>query len=486
MANNKISKKEAIAELWRRGNLSWLLDANQKSLYELFHTSPHKTQVWLLSRRSGKSFSLCVLALEIAIKKKNAIIKFLSPTKTQCNMNVRPLMRTILETCPNDVMPKFNEKDYIFYFPNGSEIQLAGSENQHAEKLRGSNADLAIIDEAGDVTDLSYNVKSILLPATLTTKGKILIAGTPPKTEDHDFITFIEEGEARGSLIKRTVFDNPRLNKEDVEELIRELGGHKAEATRRELFCEIIKSEKTSVIPEFTEELRQKIIRPWPMPPHFDSYVAMDLGGKNDLTAVLFGYYDFKKDRVVIQRELSYSGKEMRLDKVIDDIKTAEEELWTNELTNEVKLPSIRVSDINYIVINEFNRISGGRVSFVATKKDEKRAGVNMLRTMLDSEKIIIDPSCKSLIRHLANVRWSGRTNEWSFGRGADDSHFDFVDALIYFIRVVAYTKNPYPAMYGYDQRDLYVNNAEKFKSNNRNTDALKAIFNIRGKNGSR
>jgi len=67
----KISRQDAINELWQRGHLSFKLDKNQKELYDLFYNSDFKIQTWLLSRRSGKTRTLLVLALEQLIRQPN-------------------------------------------------------------------------------------------------------------------------------------------------------------------------------------------------------------------------------------------------------------------------------------------------------------------------------------------------------------------------------------------------------------------------------
>lgn len=480
-----ISKKQAIDELWRRGHLSFMLDSSQKDLYKLFHESDHKVQTWLLSRRSGKTFSLCVLALEACIKKKNTIIKFVAPTKLQISTILRPLMKKILEECPQDIAPEFKAKDYIYYFPNGSEIQLAGSDGGHIEKLRGGDADICIIDEAGDVDDLKNAVQSVLLPTTLTTKGKVLISGTPPKAPDHEFIYFIEKGEMEGSLIKRTIENNPRVTQKDVDELIKELGGLTSSACRRELFCEIIKDENLSVIPEFTPALEKEIVKDWKKPVFYDTYVAMDLGIV-DYTAVVFGYYDFRADKVIIEDEYAVRGTDLQLPSLVKKIKEIEAKHWTHGLTLEVRKPLLRVSDHNQIALNEMARISNNEVNFVPAKKDDKESALNNLRVLIANKKIIIHPRCVGLIRHLKNVKWASLTNKKTFARSPDDGHYDFVDAMIYFARHVDFRRNPYPRDYEMDLRreDVFINNPnfkpQATQSNQQRVDVFKKIFNIK------
>jgi hypothetical protein len=460
----KISKKAAMDALWRQGILVWKLDKNQKALYELFHNSSHKIQTWLLARRSGKTYALCVLAIETCLKQPNSIVKFVAPTKLQINNILRPLMRKILEDCPEDIKPEVKEKDYIYYFPNGSEIQLAGTESGHIEKLRGGDSHLSIIDEAQSCMDLNNAVKSVLLPTTLITKGKILIAGTPPRDPDHDFIGFIEDGEARGSLVKRTIYENPRLTPEMIDEMVKEMGGSNTEEFKREALCQIIKDPSSSVIPEFTADLEKEIIKEWPKPVFYDTYESMDLGF-TDLTGILFAYYDFKLDKVIIEDEYAVKGIDVQIPKLIENIKKKEQTLWTNPLTNEIKKPYLRVSDINYIVLHEISRFSNKEINFIAARKDDKEAAINTLRVMLANKKIIINPRCEILIRHLRNVKWDKQRKQ--FARSPMDDHYDMVDALIYLVRHIVYTKNPYPAHYDLNLRpeDTFIYNQQRFES---------------------
>lgn len=480
----KISRDQAIRELWLRSNISWKLKPHQKDLYELFYNTNHKTQTWLLSRRSGKTYTLAMLAIEACLKSPNTIVKFLSPTKMQVNSNLRPIIRDILKDCPEEIKPEFRAKDYVYYFPNGSEIQLAGSESGHYEKLRGGFSHIAIIDEAQDVTNLNDVVKSVLLPTTLLTKGKVLLAGTPPKSADHEFITFVEDAELRGSLIKKTIYDNTMLTPEMVEEIKTEVGGENSDEFRREFLCEIIKDANYSVIPEFTLELEKEIVKEWPKPPFYESYESMDLGFK-DLTVVLFAYYDFRADKVIIEDEIAVNGTDLQLPRLIQNIKDKETQLWTNPYTNEVTRPTIRVSDINYIVTQEIARASQGTVNFSPAKKDDKEAAINKLRVLLQAKKIIIHPKCVNLIRHLRNVRWDKSKNRSSFARSPDDGHYDAVDAAIYLIRHMNFGKNPYP--FGYDsglrREDVFVRNpADYGKSTTIDVDVYKKIFGIKGR----
>lgn len=822
----KISKQQAIEQLWRRGMLVWLLDSNQKSLYDLFHNNSAKIQTWLLARRSGKTHTLCVLAIEYCLKNKGSIVKFVAPNKKQVERNIRPLMTQILESCPEDIKPEYVGKDEIYFFPNGSEIQLCGAEKGNIDSIRGGFAHIAIVDEAQDVSELKYAVNSVLLPTTLTTKGKVLLSGTPPKNPDHEFVEFIESCEEKETLIKRTVYDNPRLSASDIKEQVEAMNGENTEDFRREFLCvdentliktdngykyiknieindlvfthngrykrvlnkfennlgnrpvykvrssnnmglicteghelyistiikndleniitnwekveniqpknrnirkyfkvpidstisscdytdelayligwyiaeghnskssqstilslnykdnleeinrcskkiwgkeykiysksdgcfqailcskvakefykqfgegaknkkipeslkrsknrikkillkalwsgdgsynlerrvasfasisiklitdisdillslgiphqikkskdegksnilgrevyiqscynitisgenfdsfldnifsiksgsdykrrarcfikdgflysritkitsieynkstvydieveddhsyvgphftahncEIIKSSSNSVIPEFDDAKILEIVKEWPKPDFYHAYVSMDLGFK-DWTVVLFGYYDFFNDKFVVEDEIVTHGNEMHLYKLGFDILNKEQKLWSNPITNEVIKPKKRVSDHDLIAINEIKKATNYKVLFEKAEKAQMVPGINFVRTLINSNKIIISPKCVTLIRHLKHAKWTSSDKE-KLGNGADGSHYDAVPTLSYMIRAVDFKANPYPKDFNsplrtqdafYIEKPNQVDNVEFYK----------------------
>lgn len=445
-----LDKKKAMDALWRRGALSWLLDANQLELYTLFHESNFKIQTWLLARRSGKSYALCVMAIEQCLRHPRSIVKFLSPSKKQVERNIRPLMSQILETCPEDLKPELKVKDDIYYFSNGSEIQMAGSEMGNIDSLRGGASHISIIDEAQDVSNLPYAINSVLLPTTSTTKGKVLLAGTPPSSYDHEFLYYIEKAESEGSIVKRDVYANPRMDKKEIQIQADAMGGFDSEGFRREFLCQIIKDSTMSVIPEFTEEKAKELVMEWPRPVFYHPVTAMDIGYK-DWTFVVFGYFDFRADKLIIEDELVTKGTEMYLQTFGHKILEREESLWVEPTTKEIIPIKRRVCDHDLIAINEIKKSTDYKVIFEPADKHDRMAGINFIRNLIKNDKLIINPKCKYLIHHLKNAKWA-KSREL-FARCAEGSHYDGVPALVYLSRGINYNLNPYPPGFGSDLR---------------------------------
>jgi len=289
-----------------------------------------------------------------------------------------------------------------------------------------------------------------LIPTTTTTKGRIILSSTPPKTNDHEFVKFWEKAEMDGSLIKRTIYDNPRLSQEEIEDLAEAVGGKHSVGWRREYLCEKIVSEDDAVVPEFTTELAEKIVQIWQRPAYYDAYAAMDIGFR-DLTVVLFAYYDFKNAKLIIEDELVENGRSLLADRFGDLIVKKEKELWVHPITREPQLPYLRISDNNNLqFLNELQNKCN--LNFLPTHKLDAEAALNNMRMMLKNQKIIINPRCKVLISHLKNAIWNRARN--SYIRSQDNGHYDAIDSLKYLCKNVNFNKNPYPDSYKFDSKD--------------------------------
>jgi len=137
-------------ELFRRGIIiAWQGHDVQKRMADGIRAYKGKKYVINSARRLGKSYMLCMFALEHAFQNKNSQIKYAAETQRAVRKIVLPIIREILQLCPKHLRPTFKAHEGVFVFPNGSEIHIAGSGMDQADGLRGTACDLAIIDEAG-------------------------------------------------------------------------------------------------------------------------------------------------------------------------------------------------------------------------------------------------------------------------------------------------------------------------------------------------
>ncbi len=117
----------------------------------------------------------------------------------------------------------------------------------------------------------------------------------------------------------------------------------------------------------------------------------------------------------------------------------------------------MRVSDNNNLIfLNEL--AFRHNLTFMPTRKDNKEAALNQVRMKIAAEQILINPKCKTLIYHLRNGSWAKSKKD--FARSPDAGHYDAIDSLIYLIRNIIETKNPYPP--GYMGGEMFKPNKEK------------------------
>lgn len=441
------------------GDLTYKLKGIQREMRDSVYKSKGKKTVYLASRRIGKSFTMCVIATEFCVKQPDRIVKLIFPKKKDAQQVARSHFKQVLADCPPSLKPTWKEQDKTFYFPNGSEIQMAGTDGGSAESVRGSAAHLILLDEAGfhDYNDFEYIVQSILMPTLLTTKGKMIMASTPSKEPDHPFMSkYLPQAKAEGHLIEYDIYANPMITPDMIDEIADEYPlGKDDPAFKREFLLISEADNDMMVIPDFDKTVQKDIVVTSEMPECFDAYVSGD-PAVGDLTGILFGYYDFLRDKLVILDELVMGGegeKQLTTEDIAHGVQRKEKTLFMNALTGEVKEPYLRIMDNNNpILINDLFKEHGLR--FIPTKKDGKREQVNKVRMMIRKGRIEINPRCKNLIYHLETTRWKKlkngtMTDKFDRSKGIHKKykghHGDLVDALIYMVRNVQFNKNPYP-----------------------------------------
>lgn len=478
--------KEARARLWHMGQLTWKLDPTQMALYDFYKNNKNKTIVVNAARRLGKSFFLIILAFEQCITVAKSKIIYIQPETAMIRKNLNPDIETMLEDCPLELRPKFGGQDNVWTFPNGSKIMLAGTDGQNYDKLRGGNAHLCLIDEAGYCSDLKKIVTSILIPLTTLTKGRIILSSTTSTDPDHEFNGYMDLAEERGTLIRKTILDAveehkqmgmPRITESTVAEILQEYGGPQDQAFRTEYLCEKVFNSSDSVLPEFTQEVQDGCIVNWPRPRFYDRYTAMDIGVK-DLTVVLLAYWDYDNSVLVVEDEVVMQGSDMTTSRLAEKIKDKESATWKNLATNEVPDIYKRVSDNNLIVIQDLS--IDYNLHFIPTQKHDKGSWITELRRMVEAHQIIVNPRCKTLISHMRSASWDKHHKD--FKRHTNGHHYDAVAALLYLSRNIDKSRSPYPAGYRYQQlgnsADVFINpNNDEEKYTNPEYKKIKDMF---------
>ena len=430
-------------ELWNRGRLAeWKLRPAQLSLYDEIKSSDSKKFVVCCSRRFGKSYMMTLYAIEFALQNPGSKIKVAIPTAKNLRLINKPIMADIMKDCPTHLRPRYMTQDGLWRFPNGSEVILHGAENRaRIENLRGTACDLALIDEGAFISELEYLVQDILLPMTLTSNGRIVVASTPPKDPRHFFVKMMAVAKAQDSYAHRTIHDE-----KTVGVYCEESGGEDSRTWRSEYLCEILPMDEDAVvIPEWNKN-EKELVKAHKRPAFFIPVTVVD-SGYLDCTGILLAYYDFEEAKIIIEDELMVNKKTTEEISIL--IKDIEKRTWGD-------IPvEYRVIDAPLQQIADFS--SHGLECFPPAKTTIESM-TNKLRLLVQSKGVLVNPRCKNLISQLSHAMWDNSRKK--FVR-EDGHHNDLLAACVY-LTTHAYKKNPFPANHGLSHHTHYIKDEEE------------------------
>ena len=425
------------------------LKPSQQKMFVMFLSAVRRKHVVHCSRRLGKTFLLCVLAIVVALSKPNAQIRYASVTQKSVRKMIHPIFKELFAKYQRKFRPKWNSLEGAYVFSNGSMVHIAGVNNSHEDDLRGTAADLAIVDEGAYIDNLGYLVESVLMPQLITTGGKLIMASSSPLSPAHEFAEYIHAAKVEGYYSAYDIYasDYPLAV---IEEFIKEAGGKDSTTCKREYFNELIVDSNFAIVPEassqvFTRAPKDEFYK------YYHKYNAMDLGVR-DLNVNLFAFYDFKRAKLVIERELVMSGPEMTTPKLHKAISEIELELWVNDKGEAIE-PYRRVADNNNpLLLLDLGSIHG--MYFHSTSKDTLQAMVNNLRIWIGNGRVEIDESCKVLLDSLNYGIWNENRSE--FSRSKTLGHYDAVAAIMYLVRNIDEATNPIPITRRFDEHVEY------------------------------
>jgi len=446
----KLSRSEKHIALWRRGILHWKFKPIQKRLYQAYHAVASFLFVSLVARQTGKSFHWTCLAIETALQKPNARIRYGTAFQSDLEEFILPIFRIILEDCPADVKPSYKVQAAKWVFPNGSEIKLIGLD-LHPDGIRGNALDLVIIDEAGFVDKLEYVFSIIIFMLRHRPELRVVMSSSAPETPDHEFVPFLERARHEEILFEATIDDDETCPEEVKDRIAEECGGKDSTTYRRECMCELVVDSDLAIIPEWDQKFIQDVPRD-DFYKYYHRYVGQDIGGTKvtaDFTAHIYGYYDFKRAAFICEDETCIRGPQSTTDNIALMVREKEKELWHDEDEDwNAKKVYRRISDNNNpILVNDLGVLHG--IHFRPTNKDELPAMVNDFRLLVKQGRFLVHPRCKMTIGCLRNGIYNSKKIKREFARSKTFGHYDHLAAGIYLVRNLDEFTNPIPTDYG-------------------------------------
>lgn len=407
--------------MWQMGDLSYKLHAVQSDIRSKIRGLPDSTQeaLVLCSRRLGKSYLAACMAIEDCLSMPKSQVFICGPTVRQTRGITNGLIQMIIEDMPEGVMWQ-TKSENLWEFANGSKLILGGFDSA-LESFRGLFANNIYLEESGLAfsDSFDYTIKSVLLPTMQNKRpGKLVHMTTPAYIVDHVLhLDTIPKTQAAGSFFRYTIFDNPMLTKDQIEQEIYNLGGIDSSHCRRELLCELVRDESTTIVPQFVEH---KHVAKVALPDNAHYWIAGDIGGSKDKTALLLMAYDYTTSKIHVVKE------------VVMDPKTPTPEIVKAGLAmEEGKQGLFRAIDAPGQLLGDFGSVYG--YSCFLPEKLQFEHNIHRLQSAFWKDEVIVDPSCKVLIATLN----SGQLNKQrtDFARSEALGHCDCMAALVYGLR---------------------------------------------------
>ena len=379
-----------------------------KMLYSLAHSNA-RINIWDGAVRSGKTITSIIRWLSFLASWKGQKQNFLMVGKTE-----RTLKQNILDVI-QDLIGEKNFKlnrgageVYIY----GVKCYIVGANDERAEgKIRGLTLAGAYCDE---ITLYPESFFKMLL-SRLSVPGAKLFGTTNPDSPFHWLKT--DYLDRKGELdLKRFHFildDNPNLPPEYVENLKKEYTGV---WYKRFILGEWVLAEGL-VYDMFNPD---KHITQAPKDGYIDYWVGIDYGTVNPFVILLLGKH--KNGKTYVLKEYYYDSK------ITGKQKTDPE--YTEDLKAFIKDYPIKAiyvdpSAKSFIVQCQRERIP------VYEANNEVLEGIRFVSKELANEKLLIDKSCKNLIKELGTYSWDEKAQK----RGEDKplkQNDHAVDALRY------------------------------------------------------
>lgn len=401
-------------DLFYRGDLNFLLHSTQRKMKEAWEKSKSLVYLVFCSRQLGKTHFGLAVAIETCIKRPGSRVLYYGPKKDKLKDIVNDGLAPIMLFAPQGLI--IRQKSEHRWKIGRSELRLCALEIAHIDNYRGQNAKGLIVIEEGCFVDseaFSYAWNSVIRAQRLRHKPKVLINTTPSVDEDHYVHeTLLPKLEAEGAVANYTIYDNPFLTDQEIEEIRKEVT---EEVWLREFMAKIFRSKTSVAVPEFHERHVVKQTAP----EYANWQTTIDFGGSLDPHGIQLNYYCTRKKKYVVYRN-HLMPPNTSIKEIVDFCLEFEKQKTMGRHD--------RVVDCSGQVSIELSRLN---FSHMMAQKGPGSFDANLqaLRVAFQNDVIEIDPSCLDTISQLKYGKLN--KNRDDFQRN-EKHHCDLIAALKY------------------------------------------------------
>lgn len=295
------------------------LHTNQQAIFD----DKSRFRVVMCGRRFGKSE---LAQLEIIFEAiKGHSVAYITPTYQ--------LAKTFFKQLTKVIPFEHNKSDLTISFPNEGSVMFFTGERLDA--LRGRKFHLVVVDEASFIPNLEDGWLNSIRPTLTDYKGRALFLSTP-KGKNYFYSLFQKGGESDWSSYKFTTYDNPYIDRAEIDEARTQLP---AAVFEQEYMANAMENASNP----FGSQYILSCIQPISTLPA--EYYGIDLAKSHDWTVII---------------GLDRNGHVCRFDRFQKDWKSTREHILTLERNRPVMIDSTGVGDaITEDLQREFSAMHG-------------------------------------------------------------------------------------------------------------------------------
>lgn len=399
-------------------------------------TSKAKFNLWLAGRRTGKTQNFTNVGITEALSKHQRILwgdvqhgnilryfdKYFRPVLSQLPAGSWSFNQQLKEL-------RVINKETRSLTSNKVSIIDFRSADAHRQTWEGFAYHKIILNEAGIILRDPLLYKETIRPMMLDYADSQLFAIGVPKGKygiggvDHPLYVLSQEaatGNPRYYQQVNTSYDSPVATKDDIDEIVKELGGPNSLTVKQEIYAEFVDGVTEPFLWAFNYA---KHVQPCDFNQYLPVYLAWDFNVES--TCLIIQFYD---NQIRVIDEYHMRG--------IDNIALAAQ--------NAYQWPRMYIngdaSGNNDNAGNEswYQQLKGvlrvGWESFHVPKANPRhKASWNQCNWLFENMDIIIDPRCKMLIRDLETVEVIRVGNKIEINK-SDESKTHWLDPLRYHI----------------------------------------------------
>lgn len=389
----------------------------QKEILEKAQNLDNKFLVIVAARQTGKSFSLRLFMLKIALEERSSKIAYITLT----NKLGREFFSLVCSTFPKGLILKANSQELGIELVNHSRIYFLSIES--IENIRGFTFEYMIIDEcafARERTPDGQNIFNNILLPTLDAKGKKCVIVSTPNGKKGLFweaYSKAKKGEKGWDLIENTILDDETKTLEWIEQKKRETTEL---AFKQEYLCEFLDdgaSFFTGYIDKFTftGELEGKV------------YMAIDFSSVGEDNTIL----------TAIDSE--GNTKQWVIDGTLDEKYKKIANLI--DLQENLAVCFCENNSIGTVMINEIKKLTKNRGKIVEfnTNSKTKPDIINLLARDIEQGFLHFEPSNKLLFSELGTFTYTVNPNTHNVSYAAMTG---FHDDTVMSLAICNYARN--------------------------------------------